>query len=180
MIELDVAPLRPVSVTWAAVSTRWPHELPEELAPLLPEVPVLRMLGGHEAVDPDVALEPELNCWVDLGRPGNLGLAVHETEPLGFDESLVIEDYGRNLSAEEQRRIASAWRNVGSAFYLSSGGGRAKGDLDLMAALAIALAALTEGVVITEDNYGAMETGVGAFSAEEFRVAMWGTGAVGG
>ena len=32
--------------------------------------------------------------------------------------------------------------------------------------------------VITEDNYGAMGTGVGAFTPDEFRVAVWGSDAV--
>lgn len=179
MIELMIAPRRPVEVTWNDIADRWRKENPDQLAVGLPNGPVLRLLGSDEVVQLDTALAPELYCRLDLGRPNNIGLSMNLTEPLGFDEVDMVEGHGRNLPAGEQARIAAAWRRVGYFFAVDSTGGRPTGELDLIAGLAIAIAALTDGIVITEDNYEAMGTGVGVFTAEEFRTAMWHCGTTG-
>lgn len=176
-IDFDVAPLRPVRITWSKVAERLPHELPSSLSALLPQVPLLRLTRDQSVVDSEAELRPELIGWMDVGYPSAVGLGIFGNEAVALDEHLVLEDFGRNLSVDEQRQIALAWRDVGYHFELTSTAGRAKGDQDLMAALAITLAVLTDGVVITEDNYGAMGTGVGAFTPDEFRVAVWGADA---
>ena len=175
MMELDVAPLRQVRIAWAEVAKRLSHELPARSSGLLPEVPVLRLIEDQSVVDPRADLAPDLVGWVDPGYPSSVGLSFFWSEPKYLDEDLWLEDYGRNIDPEEQKRIASAWRSVGSYFYLSSNAGRAEGDLDLIAALAVTLAALTDGVVITYDDRDLLGTGVGAFTASQFKVAVWGT-----
>jgi hypothetical protein len=53
-----------------------------------------------------------------------------------FDEKEYVEDYGRNLRPEEREAIIKAWKRSGPGLTISSDGGRAGGEFELLAALA--------------------------------------------
>jgi hypothetical protein len=53
-----------------------------------------------------------------------------------FDEKEYVEDYGRNLTPEERETIINAWKRAGPSLTISSDGGRAGGEFELLAALA--------------------------------------------
>lgn len=119
-------------------------------AALIGETPALLELGSREVVATDGALEPGRAYIFRLATENTLTLSTGVSTD--FDEEEYVEDYGRNLSPEERATIIEAWRHAGPGLTLSSGGGRAAGELELLAALARCCARDLSGWICIESG----------------------------
>jgi hypothetical protein len=102
-------------------------------AMLLGEAPALSKLGSGKTVARDGILEWGDTYVFNLAADNTLALTIGLSTD--FDAKEYVEDYGRNLEPEEREAIIKAWKHAGPGLTISSGGGRAVGEIELLAAL---------------------------------------------
>jgi hypothetical protein len=119
-------------------------------AVLIGETPALLELGSREVVAADGVLEPGRSYAFCLAADNTLTLSIGLRTD--FAEEEYVEDYGGNLSPQERTTIIEAWRRAGPGLTLSSGGGRAAGELELLAALARSCARALSGWICIESG----------------------------
>jgi hypothetical protein len=117
---------------------------------LIGETPALLKLGSREVVAADGVLEPGRTYAFRLAAENTLTLSIGLSTD--FEEEEYVEDYGGNLRSEERATIIEAWRHAGPGLTLSSGGGRAAGELELLAALARCCARALSGWICIESG----------------------------
>lgn len=169
-IDLGIAPRRAADFDWGSLRRQWEQRLGDAGRMLGPN-PQLYHLGTATPVAEDERLVPSSHYSFNLVVPCTLSLSVMENAP-DLDESLYLEDYGRNLDAAMLAELAEQWRRVGHNYEISSGGGRSKLEPELFKALACALADLCDGHVIVM-NDGVFDLGVGVYTPAQFSTAHW-------
>ena len=170
-IELDIAPRRATSITWASLRRQWRARLGEAGAGLLGPDPRLCRMGNPEPVAEDDLLAPPSHYFFTLAGPCTLSLSTMHNDG-NLDETLYLEDYGRNLGPASITELAEQWRRVGYGYEISSGGGRSTVEPELFIALACALADLCDGHIIVM-NDGLFDLGVGVYAPAHFSAARW-------
>jgi len=102
----------------------------------------------------------------EFSEPSTLSLTL---SPYPDQESQTdcIDDYARNLNVEARQLILSQWQKTGFQISTTSCGGRAKGEMELFAHIAICIAKLTRGWIVVQDN-GVFRQPVGIYSGDEF------------
>jgi hypothetical protein len=151
-VDVMILPGRKRELTPAALFERLALEADGDTAAMLGTAPALvkQSSGGETASTPDQALRPGTTYRFRLPVDSTLTLSLGLTSD--FDEREYVEDYGKNLSAAEREAIIEAWRRAGPGLTLTSGGGRAAGELELLAALARACTVLLAGWVTIESG----------------------------
>lgn len=172
-IDVMILPGRKVALQPRALFARLGSVKGEAAAALLGVSPGLVKLGARDALAGDAVLEPGATYALRLASDNALLLSV--ALPGDFDEAAYVEDYGRGLSASEREAIVEGWRGAGAGLALSSGGGRAAGELEVMGALAVGFARAVSGWICVESG-GFSEPAPGIYSAEaldgvEYRLA---------
>jgi hypothetical protein len=170
-IDLNIAPRRAAGITWASLRRQWQQRLGDETAGLLGPDAQLCRIGAPTQVAEDERLVPSSHYSFNLVVPCTLSLSMMENAP-DLDETLYLEDYGRNLDAATIAELAEQWSRVGHNYEISSGGGRSKVEPALFIALACALADLCDGHVIVM-NDGVFDLGVGVYTPALFSSARW-------
>ena len=168
MSELLVAPSTTQSIDWLSIANVWTNRLSAQLRNEVGPSPALRYLGSHAIVDPQQALSPRMNCYIDVGQETTLGFSINSNDAIALDERSFIEDYGWNLDEARIELAVDKWRQSGYAFWLSSGGSdRPPWELWAMVKIAAGIADITDGSVISMDTHP-FDLGVGVFTPLEF------------
>lgn len=170
-IDLDIAPQKAGSITWANLCRQWRRRLDEAGASLLGADPQLRRIADSMPVAEEDLLVPPSHYFLELGVPCTLSLSIMHNDG-NLDETLYLEDYGRNLDPARIAELAEQWRRVGHNYEISSGGGRSNVEPKLFITLACALAELCDGHVIVM-NDGIFDLGVGVYTPAQFSTARW-------
>lgn len=170
-IDLNIAPQKAGAITWGNLCRQWRHRLGEAGADMLGPEPQLCRIGESVPVAEDDLLVPSSHYFLTLAVPCTLSLSVMDNSG-NLDETLYLEDYGRNLDAARIAELAEQWRRVGYYYELSSGGGRASNEPALFIALVSALADLCDGHVIVM-NDGVFDLGVGVYTPAQFSTTRW-------
>lgn len=120
-----------------------------------------------------IELEKVYMFTLDIDNPPNkaLSIALYQLptrgEIPGHYEELILDYPSGSYSTDEISNIVKKWQSVGHRYLLSSTvGTRTKYDLELMVALASAIALLCDGVIIL-DSFGFSAT-YGLFTPQEF------------
>ena len=143
-LDMDVLPLCPELPPWGLLAARW-----SELASRSPGIagtplPQLEWPGDRGPVAADERLRVGFFGFFTGSPYSTLSLSVRCIESDGRRD--FVEDYGRNLSEDEQARILDTW--TGAILMMSSRAGRPEGEFELLRALASALAISTDGWVV--------------------------------
>lgn len=129
----------------------------------------LRLLSTDILIPDDNKLAPPLYAYAELSLPNTLGLSMSKLEYT--TEKDYLEDYGRNLSADQIKNYVEGWRSAGYLYELTSAAGRGKYELMLMIALAAAIAKSCNGyVIVMHGNFFSVDVGV--YSPDEFSKAI--------
>jgi hypothetical protein len=151
-VDVMILPGRRREFTPAALFESLALEAHGGTAAMLGTVPALVELsrGGETALTRDEALRPGRTYRLRLPVDNTLTLSLGLTPD--FDEREYVEDYGKNLSAAQREAIIEAWRRAGPGLTLTSGGGRAPGELELLAVLVRACALILSGWISIESG----------------------------
>lgn len=168
-IDLDIAPRQAGTVRWESLRLRWRQRLGEASASMLGPEPKLRRIGDATPAADSDPLAPSSHFFFTLAVPCTLSLSVMPNEA-NLDETLYLEDYGRNLEPPTIAELAEQWRHVGYYHEISSGGGRSRFEPELFITLACALADLCEGhIIVMNDRIFDLDTGV--YTPAQFSIA---------
>jgi hypothetical protein len=170
-VDLDIAPSQAKVIDWASLQRRWIQRLGAAGASMLGPNPQLCHLGKNAPVAEGERLDPPAHYYFTLAVPSSLSLSIMANAD-DLDESLYLEDYGRNVDPARISELAEKWRRVGHTYGISSLGGRSRSEPELFTALACALADLCDGHVIVM-NDGVFDLGVGVYTPEQFSTAHW-------
>jgi hypothetical protein len=151
-IDVMILPGRKRELAPAVLFERLELEANDDTAAMLGAAPALvkQSPDGETVLTHDEALQPERAYRFRLPVDNTMTLSLGLTSD--FDEREYVEDYGKNLSAAERAAIIEAWRRAGPGLTLTSGGGRAPGELELLAALARACTLLLSGWISIESG----------------------------
>ena len=170
-VDLDIAPRQAGAFTWASLCRQWGQRLDTGGADMFGPHPQMCRIGSMTPVAEDERLMPPAHYFFRLAVPCTLSLSVSANKD-DLDETLYLEDYGRNLDPARIAELAEQWRRVGHTYGISSGGGRSKVEPELFIALACSLADLCDGHVILM-NDGVFDLGVGVYTPAQFSSARW-------
>lgn len=166
-ISIDVIPSSPTPINWAELKRRiLSSVMDSEIQHLVGTAPRLIERQSKRSIDDAETLSLPGYYYFELARDNTLSL---DLEPNLDGEGLsdYVDDFGRNLTAETKESIQEKWRRAGFFVSVSSYGGRAKHELDLLVKIAKFVAQLTNGVVVVMDN-GVFARPAGIYVPDEF------------
>ncbi len=185
-IDLDIVPTVQKTLYWKDICAHLETLLGSSSSKFLGEQPRLQHMPTHIVVREDEALAPSNYYAFDLAIPTTLMLGIPKNEDTHFKYGLpdgfsneqeclegYLEDFGHNLAPETISRLAASWCVIGYYYGLDTTMGRSREEELLFVCLAVILAEMCEGYVISMGDYGYIEKvsglGVGVYRAEEFR-----------
>lgn len=166
-ISVDVIPSSPTPVFWGDLKRRiLSSVMDSEIQHLVGTAPRLHERQSKRSVDDSETLSVPGYYYFELARDSTLSL---DLEPNHDEQGLsdFVDDFGRNLTPETKESIWKKWRRAGFFVCVSSYGGRAKHELDLLVQIANFVALLTNGLVVVMDN-GVFAHPVGIYVPDEF------------
>jgi hypothetical protein len=170
-VDIDVAPLRPVSITWAALRRSWSERLGTDATLLLGSPPRLRRIGADAIVADDETLTPSSPMYFELATPNTLSVTVTLNKD-SLDEFKYLCDYARNVADQDIAILVEAWQKVGWTCGLTSLGGRSSREPTLLRSLACAVADLCDGRIILMHR-DIFDLDVGVYTAQQFAASRW-------
>jgi hypothetical protein len=168
-IDLDILPTTPELLSWGELKKQLQKLLSPAELEFLGEHPALLHRGSNKAVGEDERLSMNSSYYLSLAIANTLSITVMPNEG-NLDELEYLEDYGRNLRAEEIQTLTERWQSAGHYYGVTSLGGRSKPEPKLFVALATAIAYTCVGYVSVMNN-SIFDLGVGVYAPEQFQCA---------
>ena len=162
-----------------------------DIIPDSPKLPpwgqVRRIIGvalshnNYQTISPDISLyefsskrelqdDEELKCpgyyYFGFAQDTTLTLSL-ESNTGGQEEMDYVDDFARCRPLEFKESIRQIWKSSGFLITVTSGGGRAKGELQQMICIASCIAKLTKGYIVVSEN-GVFQQPVGIYTPDEF------------
>ncbi|PSB19176.1 hypothetical protein C7B65_12945 [Phormidesmis priestleyi ULC007] len=167
-IEVDIIPTSNRAIVWSDLQSQLLlHPLADEARTLLGQTPVLLELGTNQQVEGKQALLPTKYYHFQLAHSNALTLSCERNSETYTNEQEYLEDFGRNLDSNLRAYISRCWAEVGYGYTVGSAGGRAKGEVILLAALAKDIASLSDSFIVIKEA-GLFNLSVGVYSPDQF------------
>lgn len=165
-IELDVIPGSSQPIRWGDLKGLIHGTAQDrELRDVIGSVINLFDLGSKRAIREGELLSCPGYYYFEFEQRTTLLLSV-ESKVGGEDDVDYLDDFARNLLPDRKDSVRRVWELAGYSLTVTSNGGRASGELKLLAHIAACLASLTKGYVVVMDN-GVFCQSVGIFTSRE-------------
>lgn len=165
-VDLDIIPGSPQSLRWGRLKCMIHSVLSHTDGQIiLPDVNLFDLSSKRAILENE-----ELSCpgyyYFGFAQDTTLSLTL-EPNAGGQEDIDYIDDFGRIALPEFKDSVRRIWESAGFLVTVTSGGGRAKGELQLMAHIASCIATLTKGYVVVTEN-GNFRQPMGIYSPDEF------------